>query len=189
VVVLDKVIMFDWVVWTILITLVILGLLGILKILMDYPGLLKWKCIYHDKRRDKLEIDLSEYELAAIEIPDRRRTGSTVALIGQNQQASENRLQVPGTSSGRKQHHNNHHVRIVEPEPCKFKEYIDEGVQTDNNSCSTSDICSDIHPPSVMTVTSDGAISVRSEVSASSLDPKEKLFQDKIIVIDEVRQC
>ena len=70
---------------------------------------------------DKLEIDLSEYELAAIEIPDRRRTGSTIALIGQNQQGSENRLQVPGTSSGRKQHHNSHHVRIVEPEPCKFK--------------------------------------------------------------------
>ncbi|XP_023332591.1 uncharacterized protein LOC111704550 isoform X2 [Eurytemora carolleeae] len=66
--------MFDAVVWLFIFTLLLLLLLAFFKLLIEFPGFMNWKCIYIEPHPDKIEIDLSEYELAAIEIPDKKVT-------------------------------------------------------------------------------------------------------------------
>jgi len=91
--------MLDSFVWVFILTIILLFLIMILKMLVDYPGMSSWKCVYMDPQPDKLEIDLSEYELAAIEIPDKRKHPQIPRPIKHKQKRDELQIFVSEVDS------------------------------------------------------------------------------------------
>jgi len=52
-----------------ILTIGVCVLVFIMKSILDYPGLLSFKCVYGVDDPEKPDFDLSEYELAAIDLP------------------------------------------------------------------------------------------------------------------------